>query len=90
MLRTLRQSLSNPLRRKAFLMNKQDSRENQLPSPNKLVRVVRIELSMSKTNILKFVPSSFLEEVTSLLKQADELELRFKIEDKSKSKTRQL
>lgn len=60
-------------------MSEQNNTENKSSSRNPLVRVIRIELFLDRTNILKFVPSSFMADVLTQLDTIDELEIHFKI-----------
>ena len=81
------ESLQTSPLEKVFLMSEQNNTKNQ-SSQNRLVRVVRIELETSKANVLKYIPSSFLPEISELLNETDELELHFKIQCKTAVKQR--
>lgn len=65
-------------------MSKQDNTKKEPLSKNHVRRVVCVEIVTSKTNALKFVPSSFLREVSALLERSDEIELRVKIDSSIK------
>ena len=60
-------------------MNEQNNTTDQKAAQNKIVRVVRVEISVSRLNALRFLPSAVLPEVAALLEAADEIVLRLKI-----------
>lgn len=68
-------------REKDFPMIKQDNTKKESFSKKPIVRVVCIKLVTSRFNVLQFIPSAYLPEVVTLLEQADEVELRLKIDN---------
>ncbi len=60
-------------------MTNQDNIENEPVTSQKAVRVVRLEIAANRLRVLSFVPSSFLPQVVPLIAQADEIEIRLKI-----------
>lgn len=62
-------------------MSEQNNTKKESFSQKPIVRVLCIELKISKPNVLKFIPSVYLAEIELLLEQADEVELRLKVEN---------
>lgn len=60
-------------------MNKEIARFESTGEPRKMLRVIRFEMIVDKHTLARFIPSAYLIELYRNIDEADEVEMRFKI-----------
>lgn len=60
-------------------MNKEIARFKSTDEPRKMLRLIRFEMIVDKHTLARFIPSVYLIELYRSIDEADEVEMRFKI-----------